>query len=397
MIKQIRITKAFNEFIANERSGGLMLMASSVLSLLVANSYLGPEYLGVWKSYLGPLTVSYWVNDGLMAIFFLLIGLELKRELYKGELSNFRNALLPIVAAAGGVILPAAFHFSLNAGTPTQAGIGIPMATDIAFALSILSLAGNRVPVSLKIFLTALAVIDDLIAIVVIAVFYTSKFSALYLAASLGVVAVLAVLNRLKVGSLAPYMVLGALMWYFMFMSGVHATIAGVLLAFTIPFTKIRDDERSASYRLEHLLHKPVAFLVLPLFALANTGIVVSGDSVASLTAPNSLGIFIGLFLGKVVGISVLSYAAVKLHICRLPLYLTWRHIIGAGFLAGIGFTMSIFITNLAFKGDAALINNSKMAILLTSLISGVVGYVWIVNIAKTEETAESFSYEEDD
>jgi NhaA family Na+:H+ antiporter len=397
MIKQIRITETFKEFIANERSGGLMLMACSVLSLLIANSYLGPAYLGFWKSYLGPLTVSYWVNDGLMAIFFLLIGLELKRELYKGELSNFRNALLPIIAALGGVMLPAALHYSLNAGTPTQAGIGIPMATDIAFALSILSLAGNRIPISLKVFLTALAVIDDLIAIIVIAVFYTSKFSAAYLAASLAVLAVLAILNRLKVATLIPYMALGALMWYFMFMSGVHATIAGVLLAFTIPFTRIREDERSPSYHLEHLLHRPVAFLVLPVFALANTGIVISGDSVASLTAPNSMGIFTGLFVGKVVGITALSYAAVKLHVCRLPLDLNWRHIVGAGFLAGIGFTMSIFITNLAFKGDAALINNSKMAILLTSLISGIVGYVWLVTNSKTEGTAESFSYEEDD
>ncbi len=397
MIKQIRITKSFKEFIANERSAGLMLMACSVLSLIVANSYFGPAYLDFWQSYLGPLTVSYWVNDGLMAIFFLLIGLELKRELYKGELSNFRNALLPIVAAAGGVILPALLHLWLNSGTPTQAGIGIPMATDIAFALSILSLAGDRIPLSLKVFLTALAVIDDLIAIIVIAVFYTSKFSAMYLLLSLGVFAVLAILNRMKVGNLIVYMILGALMWYFMFRSGVHATIAGVLLAFTIPFTKIRDDESSSSYKLEHLLHRPVAFLVLPVFALANTGIVISSGSVASLTTPNSVGIFIGLFFGKVVGITVLSYIAVKLHICRLPLYLQWRHIIGAGFLAGIGFTMSIFITNLAFKGDSALINNSKMAILLTSLISGIVGYLWLVSITKTEGTTESFDYEEDD
>ena len=211
---------------------------------------------------------------------------------------------------------------------------------------------------------------------------------------------VLIVINRLKVANLAPYLVLGALMWFFMFQSGVHATIAGVLLAFTIPFRRIRKDDRSPSYRLEHMLHRPVAFLVLPVFALANTGIVISSDSVASLASPNSLGIFTGLFVGKVVGICALSYAAVKLHICRLPLYLSWRHIIGAGFLAGIGFTMSIFITNLAFKGDSALINNSKMAILLTSLISGVVGYFWLVSIARVEgadPTGNSFSYEEED
>lgn len=400
MIKQIRLTESFKEFFENERSAGLMLMMCSVLSLMVANSYLGTEYLNFWELYLGPLTVSYWVNDGLMAIFFLLIGLELKRELYKGELSNFRNALLPIVAAGGGVILPALFHFSLNAGTPTQAGIGIPMATDIAFALSIIALVGDRAPASLKIFLTALAVIDDLIAIIVIAVFYTSKFSAVYLAASLAVFGILAVINRLRVASLIPYMLLGAVMWAFMLMSGVHATIAGVLLAFTIPFTRIREDQRSPSYYLEHLLHRPVAFLVLPVFALANTGIVIGSDWLSSLTTENSLGIFTGLFFGKVIGITVLSYIAVKLHICRLPLGLSWRHIIGAGFLAGIGFTMSIFITNLAFKGDGAVINSSKMAILLTSLISGIVGYLWLVAIGKSKDAEldrESFRYEEED
>jgi len=400
MIKKILLTDSYKEFFENEKSAGLMLMACSVLSLVIANSFLGPQYLGMWQQYLGPLTVSYWVNDGLMAVFFLLIGLELKRELYKGELSNFKNALLPIIAAVGGVLLPAALHFGLNSGTPTQAGVGIPMATDIAFALSIISLVGKHAPASLKIFLTALAVIDDLIAIVVIAVFYTAKFSATYLFLSICVVAVLAVMNKMRVASLVPYVLLGALMWYFMFRSGVHATIAGVLLAFTIPFDRIRKDERSPSYHLEHMLHRPVAFLVLPVFALANTGIIIGADSIASLTTPNSLGIMIGLFAGKVAGVTLFSYAAVRFSLCHLPRFLRWRHIVGAGFLAGIGFTMSIFITNLAFKGNAELINNSKMAILLTSLLSGLAGYLWLMAVTKVrdaEDEGDAFSYELDD
>ncbi|MCO6512600.1 MAG: Na+/H+ antiporter NhaA [Aridibacter famidurans] len=399
MIRKILLTGQFKEFVENERSAGLMLMACSVLSLMVANSYLGTEYLEFWKMYLGPLSIEYWVNDGLMAVFFLLIGLELKRELIKGELSDLRNAMLPIIAAVGGVLLPAAFHFSLNAGTPYQAGIGIPMATDIAFALSILALVGKHAPTSLKVFLTALAVIDDLIAIIVIAVFYTSKFSAMYLFFSLGVFGVLLLMNRFKIASLIPYLVLGAVMWALMLKSGVHATIAGVLLAFTIPFDRLKEGERSPSYKLEHFLHRPVAFLVLPVFALANTGITIGTDSIASLTSSNSLGIFFGLFVGKMIGITVLTFIAVKAGLCRLPRFLKWSHIIGAGFLAGIGFTMSIFITNLAFKGNEAVINNSKMAILLTSLISGIVGYLWLLAIAKVSGEADegdAFSYDDD-
>ena len=353
MIQKIKLTDSFKEFFENEKSAGIMLIICSIISLIVANSMFSESYLGFWKIYIGGLTVSYWVNDGLMAIFFLLIGLELKRELYKGELSDLRNALLPIFAAFGGIVLPALFHFVFNAGTPTQAGIGIPMATDIAFALSILALVGSRAPASLKIFLTAVAVIDDLCAIIVIAVFYTSKFSLVYLLLSLGVFGILAVLNRFRVYSLIPYLLGGALMWFLMLQSGVHATIAGVLLAFTIPFTAIRDDKKSPSYLLEHFLHKPVAFFVMPVFALCNTGIIIGANWAASLTSSNSLGIITGLLIGKVIGVSVLSFVAVKLKICRLPRGLNWKHIIGAGFLAGIGFTMSIFITNLAFKNNA--------------------------------------------
>ena len=398
-IREVKLSSAFKEFFDNEKSAGIALIICALFSLVIANTTFSESYLGFWKQYVGGLTISYWVNDGLMAIFFLLIGCELKRELYEGELSNLRNALLPIVAAFGGVALPSAIHFSLNAGTPTQAGIGIPMATDIAFALGILALAGDRVPASLKIFLTALAVIDDLVAIIVIAVFYTSKFSGTYLALALGVFLVLLVLNRLRINSLIFYLGLGAVMWYFMLKSGVHATIAGVLLAFTIPYTPETDDE-DPLVTLEHHLHKPVAFFILPVFALANTGIIIGSSWASELTQANSLGIILGLFFGKVFGVTLFSFVAVKLKICRLPLNLKWLHVVGAGFLAGIGFTMSVFITNLAFKTKPDLINSSKMAILLSSLLAGVVGYVWLILLAKVRENKsvlDTMSYNEND
>ena len=400
MIKRIKLTESFKEFFENEKSAGIMLIICSIVSILIANSAFSASYLAFWKVYVGPLTVSYWVNDGLMAIFFLLIGLELKRELYKGELSNLRNALLPIFAAIGGVAVPALMHYSFNAGLPTQSGVGIPMATDIAFALSILALLGSRAPASLKIFVTALAVIDDLIAIIIIAIFYTSKFSAFYLAASLLIFGMLLILNRLRVMSLIPYLVGGIVMWGFMFQSGVHATIAGVLIAFTIPFTSKRDDKESPSYILEHFLHKPVAFFVMPVFALANTGIVIAGNWASSLLSPNSMGIAAGLLFGKVIGVTLMSFIAVKLDICRLPLSLRWKHILGAGFLAGIGFTMSIFITNLAFKKQPELITSSIMAVLLTSLVSGAIGYLWLLffsRLSKDKTRLEMISYDDED
>ena len=274
--------------------------------------------------------------------------------------------------------MPALFHFLLNRGTPTQAGIGIPMATDIAFALGVLALLGDRVPASLKVFLTALAVMDDLGAIIVIAVFYTANLSLAYLFGALAVVAALVVLNRFRVMTVVPYLIGGALMWFFMLKSGVHATIAGVLLAFAIPFTGKEDDETSPSHRFEHLLHKPVAFLILPIFALANTGIAIGSDWYHSLSSANSSGIISGLLLGKPVGITLISFLVVSFGLCRLPLDLNWKQVFGAGLLGGIGFTMSIFITNLAFAGEATLINASKMAILLASLTAGVAGFTWL-------------------
>jgi NhaA family Na+:H+ antiporter len=322
-----------------------------------------------------------------MAVFFLLIGLELERELYVGELSSLKSALLPIVAAFGGIIVPAGVHFALNSGTPTQSGSGIPMATDIAFALGALALLGSRIPPILKVFVAATAVMDDLGAIIVIAVFYSTQFSLIHLLGALAVFGLLIVFNRvLRISALAPYLVGGAVMWFLMVQSGVHATIAGVLLAFAIPFGPKAADEKSPSHRLEHALHKPVAFLILPLFALANTGVVFDADWQQGLSSVNSLGIMAGLVLGKPVGIVLLSFLAIAIGLCQLPADLTWRHLIGAGFLAGIGFTMSIFITNLAFAGQPEVINASKMAILVASMTAGVLGMLWLTLVAPQKD-----------
>jgi NhaA family Na+:H+ antiporter len=373
-----KLSKTFKAFFDSEKSSGILLIICTVISLLITNSIIGINYLSLWQTYIGGLSLEHWVNDALMAIFFLLIGLELERELYVGELSDFRNALLPIVAAIGGLCLPALIHFMFNWGTPTQAGLGIPMATDIAFALGVLALLGNRVPASLKVFLTALAVMDDLGAIIIIAVFYTAKLSIAYLIGALLVFGLLIALNRLGVVKLTPYLLGGAVMWFLMLKSGVHATIAGVLLAFAIPFTGKENYEASPSYKLEHILHKPVAFVILPIFALANTGIVIGADALQSLTTTNSVGIISGLLIGKPVGITFLCFIAVTIGICRLPLDLNWKHVFGAGLLGGIGFTMSIFITNLAFVGEGNVINDSKMAILLASLTAGTSGFLWL-------------------
>ncbi len=377
-VRSVKLTKSFTEFFESEKSSAVAMIVCTAISLAIANSPAGHKYLGFLHSEIGGLSVELWVNDGLMAIFFLLIGLELERELYKGELSSVKRALLPIFAALGGILTPAAIHYTLNAGTPEQAGVGIPMATDIAFAIGVLALLGSRVPASLKVFLTALAVMDDLGAIIVIAVFYSSSLSFLYLMLALGVFAALLAMNRMRVSSLIPYLAGGVVMWFLMLQSGVHATIAGVMLAFTIPFSQIVDDEKSPSYRLEHFLHKPVAFIILPIFALANTGIVIGTDWAAELTSANSLGIIFGLVFGKPIGIMILSFLAVTIGVCRLPLDLNWKHIFGAGLLGGIGFTMSIFITNLAFASDGRIIVGSKMAILLASMTAGTIGFLWL-------------------
>jgi len=377
-----QLTKLFVEFFETEQASGVILIPCTITSIAIANSYFGAGYLDFWHTKVGieigdtislKYSLEHWINDGLMAIFFLLIGLEIERELYIGELSNPKSASLPIVAAVGGMATPALLHFLLNRGTETQEGIGIPMATDIAFALGVLALLGNRVPISLKVFLTALAIIDDLGAIVVIALFYVSDFSLLYLVLALGMFAGLLMLNRLGVHRLPFYIVPGFIMWYFMLKSGVHATIAGVLLAFAIPFG--RGDEESPSYKLQHFLHKPVAFIIMPLFALANTGIALAGNWLEGLATSNSLGIFAGLFFGKPLGIVLFSLLAVKLSLSQLPSDVFLKHIIGAGFLGGIGFTMSIFITLLAFS-NPEIVQNSKISILVSSLLAGTVGFL---------------------
>lgn len=371
-IQSIRTTKLFKEFFESEKAGGLVLIGCTLISLLLANSSLSSEYLHFWHTNFAGHPIEYWINDGLMTIFFLLIGLELEREVYQGELSNIKNALLPIFGALGGMIVPTGLFLLLNYGTATQSGAGIPMATDIAFALGILSLLGKKVPTSLKVFLTALAVIDDLGAILVIAIFYTKTLLWSNLLIALGIFTLLLIFNRLKVKNLIPYLIGGVAMWYFMLNSGVHATITGVLLAFAIPFGN--GNEKSTSIVLQHFLHKPVAFLILPLFALANTAIVIGSNIGAILTPNYSLGIALGLIVGKPVGIFTLSLLAVKLGLCKLPIDLNWKTIIGVGFLGGIGFTMSIFVTLLAFDNET-IINNAKFIILLSSLTAGTIGF----------------------
>lgn len=380
----MKATKIFTDFFNSEKAGGLVLIACTILSLTLANSNFGASYQDFFQSQLAGHSFEHWINDGLMTIFFLLIGLELEREIYQGELSNIKDALLPIFGALGGMLIPAGIFLLFNYGTATQSGAGIPMATDIAFALGILSLLGNRVPTSLKIFLTALAVIDDLGAIIIIAIFYTKTLLWTNLFIALGIFALLLVFNRMKVRNLIPYLIGGIAMWYFMLHSGVHATITGVLLAFAIPFGN--GDEKSTSYILQHFLHKPVAFIILPIFALANTAILFSGDISQTLTENNSLGISLGLIIGKPLGIFILTFLAVIFGLCKLPTDLNWKSIFGVGLLAGIGFTMSIFVTLLAFDNET-IINSSKLVILISSLTAGLLGFLTLRLTLKTENT----------
>jgi len=385
----MRVTKVFHNFFESEKSGGMILIVATVISLIIANGPLSSGYEEFWQQEVSGMSLTNWINDGLMAIFFLLIGLELEREIYDGELSDIKRASLPIFGALGGMIVPAGIYLALNFGTPAQNGAGIPMATDIAFAVGILSLLGNRVPAPLKVFLTALAVIDDLGAILVIAIFYTKSISFLNLAISLGIFGILGALNLVfKVRNIIPYAIGGVAMWWFMHHSGIHATITGVLLAFALPFGN--GDEKSTSYLVQNFLHKPVAFVILPLFALANTAIVLGDHWESGLTTLAGAGIILGLFIGKPLGIGAVSWIAVKLKWCRLPMGLQTKHIFSVGVLGGIGFTMSIFITLLAYS-DEGLINASKMAILVASLLSGIVGLVLLkLTLRKTARSPKS-------
>jgi Na+:H+ antiporter, NhaA family len=370
------LTDAFGRFTRSESAGGAVLLASSIVSLALANSAWAAGWVGIWDLPLGPLTLRHWINDGLMALFFLLVGLELERELYVGELSDVRAALLPIAAALGGIAVPTAIHFALNANTPSQPGAAIPMATDIAFALAALAVLGNRVPPALKVFLTAFAVIDDLCAILVIALAYSIGLSLAYAGAAAAVFAGLVALNRLRVRAIPVYVLGGIVLWYFTLRSGIHATVAGVLLAFVIPFAPRAPLGASPSHRVEEFLHKPVAFLVLPLFALANTAIAIP-DGFSPLGDRNGVGIALGLLVGKPLGISLACAIAVMLGL-RKPPGVSWAHIAGAGLLGGIGFTMSIFITQLAFPADSALARSSTLAIMVASLVASAAGIAWL-------------------
>ncbi len=390
------------DFLQHEASGGYVLMAAAALALLIANTPWAGLYFAVLDHHLtiaaGPLlldeSVLHWINDGLMAIFFLLVGLEIKREVLDGQLSRPSKIILPGLAALGGVAAPALIYLAFNGASPgTRAGWAIPSATDIAFALGVMALLGDRVPSSLKIFLTAIAIIDDLAAIVIIALFYTSQ---LHVEALLGACAVLAVLvgfNRMKVAVLWPYLLGGLVMWVLVLESGVHATLAGVALAMVIPLRKslaAPDDATSPLHRLEHALHKPTAFLIVPLFGLANAGLSFSGMSLANLADPVPLGVALGLFLGKQLGVFFTAWAIIRMGWAQMPKYASWGQLYGVAVLCGIGFTMSLFIGNLAFK-DPLLIDETKFGVLAGSLVSALIGMT-ILRFSKPDLIVRSLS-----
>jgi len=373
--------RSFRAFLASGSAGGIILMVVAVLAIIVANSPLQLVYFNGLHEYIGPLSVQHWINDALMAAFFLMVGLEIKREMTDGQLSTWPRRILPGVAALGGMAVPALIFIAFNHAYPAALrGWAIPSATDIAFALGVLSLLGRRVPVSLKVFLAALAIIDDLGAVVIIALFYTSGLSLPDLAAAAAVIAVLVMLNRRGVQSLWPYLILGVVLWIFVFRSGIHATLAGVILALCIPITRTPSrpeatPEQSPLHRLEHLLQKPVAFVIVPIFGFANAGVSFTGVDYAVLSAPLTLGVALGLFLGKLVGVFGSVALLVGLRVVDLPAGASWRQVLGVAILCGIGFTMSLFIGLLAFD-DPALQDRVKIGILMGSILSGVVGYL---------------------
>jgi len=362
----------------SERLASSLLIAATVVALILANTGLADAYAAFWAQPAAGLTLQLWVNDGLMAIFFLLIGLELKRELLAGELSSRDRALLPAIAAVGGMVVPALIHYALNAGTPAARGFGIPMATDIAFTLGVLSLLRGRIPGSLRAFIVAFAVIDDLGAIIVIAAFYSASLAWLWLGGVLVVWLAMIALNRwMGVRVLWPYLVLAAVLWVLMLRSGVHATLAGVLAGFAVPFRPAPD--HSPAQRLEHALAAPVALVILPVFALANAGVTLQLTDLGALVDANMLGIAGGLVLGKPIGIGLGCLLAIQVLRLQRPGTLTAVHFMGAGLLGGIGFTMSIFIADLAFGADPARLAASKLAIIAGSIVSAAAGLLWFV------------------
>ena len=428
----IRIIRPFQAFAENKTSGGILLLLCTVTALVWANSHWAESYAALWHTNLtislGGRTLShdlhFWVNDLLMVIFFFVVGLEIKREVLVGELASVRQAALPIVAAVGGVVVPALIYSFLNAGGPGAPGWGVPMATDIAFALGIMALLGNRVPLGLKIFLTALAIVDDIAAVLVIAVFYTAQISWGALGAAAACLLLLAVLGRLGARRPLTYALGGIVLWLAVLASGIHATIAGVALAMVIPSrtrldstqflartrrtldhfeshaegSLITDEEQQAAvhaleeacekvqpplHRMEHALHPWVTFFIMPVFALANAGVALSGDIGETLARPVTLGVILGLLLGKPIGITLAAWLAVRTGAASLPTGVTWNQIHGAGWLGGIGFTMSLFVASLAFA-DEALLTMAKLGILTASTCAGIVGSLLLLRTPRT-------------
>jgi NhaA family Na+:H+ antiporter len=366
-----RFANPIKDFLESEASGGIILMVVAALAVLVANSPLAPHYTAILKTYVGGLSVLHWINDALMAVFFLLVGLEIKREIIDGELSTWPRRLLPAIAAAGGMAGPALIYWLVNRDHPQNlAGWAIPAATDIAFALGVLAILGSRVPASLKVFLAALAIIDDLGAVIIIAIFYTQELHLWALGGAAIVTGVLVALNVLSVRSLWPYLALGAVLWFFTHESGVHATIAGVILAFTIPH---RAREDTPLEHLEHALNRPVAFVIVPLFGFANAGVPVPGVGEA-LASPVALGIAAGLFFGKQIGIFGATLLATGLGLAERPQGASLLHLYGVSLICGIGFTMSLFIGLLAFPYDEAVVSMVKVGVLAGSVLSALAG-----------------------
>ena len=380
-------------FLDNEASGGLVLMGVALLAILVANSPAAPAYFGALQACLGPLSVQHWVNDALMVLFFLMVGLEIKREMLDGRLATWGGRALPGIAALGGMIVPGLIYAALNRHDPALLrGWAIPTATDIAFALGVLSLLGPRVPVSLKVFLAALAIIDDLGAVVIIALFYTEGLSLPDLLGAAAVLAALVGMNRRGMASLVPYLLLGAVLWLLVLRSGVHATLAGVLLALAIPLRRTPGaPEASAAesplHRLEHALQAPVAFLVVPVFGFANAGVSFAGVTADTLAEPLTLGVALGLLLGKLVGVFGFSALLIRAGVADLPAAAGWGQMLGVALLCGIGFTMSLFIGSLAFEEAPALLDKVKLGILAGSVTAGLAGYA-VLRIAAREGKA---------
>ena len=385
------LSKPFRWFFKLEAASGLILLIAAIFALMISNSNLNELYFDTLEKYLFigvnefglKLSIHHWINDALMAIFFFFVTLEIKREFIQGELSNIKQALLPIIAAVGGMVIPALFYILINWGnSETMNGWAIPSATDIAFSLGILSLLGSRVPISLKVFLTALAIIDDLGAILIIAFFYSGDLSIPYLSLILISYIILLILNKFSIKIFLPYLIVGLCMWFFTYKSGIHATIAGVLLASTIPH-RIKEKDFSLLLKIEHAISPYVAFMIMPLFAFANAGVNLEGLSILSLMAPVPLGILCGLFFGKQIGVMLFSYVAIKFKFAEPPSKSNWLSIYGVSILTGIGFTMSLFVGNLAFVENTQYMDGVKIGVLTGSLLSTIFGYLLLLISSK--------------